>query len=166
MVKYPNRHDLQIPTHVLLGFCSVTFGWDIQDKNYTTPIEFAGEESSYYDFIAKVDLNSYRRIPWEDNVPFFLLNLYHPKTGKPLYCCPRNVLKSAVDDFETLGMKAYCGVEFEFFCFKGKEEEGSFQSWSCLIELNRNNRKFNRKRSCIAQTTHLGHVWLFHLTSS
>ncbi|KAG1152796.1 hypothetical protein G6F37_000837 [Rhizopus arrhizus] len=104
------------------GFCSVTFGWDIQDKNYTTPIEFAGEESSYYDFIAKVDLNSYRRIPWEDNVPFFLLNLYHPKTGKPLYCCPRNVLKSAVDDFETLGMKAYCGVEFEFFCFKETTE--------------------------------------------
>ncbi|KAG1447476.1 hypothetical protein G6F56_009249 [Rhizopus delemar] len=104
------------------GFCSVTYGWDIEDKNYTTPVEFAGEDSSYFDLIAKVDLESYRRIPWENNIPFFLLNLYHPTTKKPLYCCPRNVLKSAVDDFEEMGLKAYCGVEFEFFCFKENTE--------------------------------------------
>jgi glutamine synthetase len=70
--------------------------------------------------IAKVDLGSYRRIPWEDNIPFFLVSLYHPTTNKPLYCCPRNVLKSAVDSFAELGLIPYCGVEFEFFCFKGK----------------------------------------------
>lgn len=102
------------------GFCSVIFGWDIQDNPYTTPLEFAGKDCQFFDLIAKIDLGSFRRIPWENNVPFFFVSLFHPETGKPLYCCPRNVLQGAVDDFAQLGMTAYCGVEFEFFCFKGK----------------------------------------------
>lgn len=98
------------------------FGWDIQDKAYTSPLEFAGKDCQYSDLIAKVDLGSFRRIPWENNIPFFFVNLYHPTTNKPLYCCPRNVLKGAVDSFAELGLVPYCGVEFEFFCFKGKKQ--------------------------------------------
>lgn len=103
----------------IIGFCSVIFGWDIQDNNYTTPSEFAGKDCQYFDLIAKIDLSSYRRIPWENDIPFFFVSLYHPVTNKPLYCCPRNLLKSAVDQFNEIGLSPYCGVEFEFFCFKG-----------------------------------------------
>lgn len=105
---------------VPVGFCSVIFGWDLHDKVYSIRNEFASDDSQWFDFIAKVDLSSYRRIPWEDNMPFFLLYLYHPKTDKPLYCDPRSVLKDVCDSFhENYGLTPYSGVEFEFFCFKG-----------------------------------------------
>ncbi|KAI8340919.1 hypothetical protein BC941DRAFT_392655 [Chlamydoabsidia padenii] len=100
------------------GFCSVVFGWDILDKLYSTSVEFGGDDCQYPDLLAKVDLGSYRRIPWENNVPFFLLYLVHPTTNQPLYCCPRTCLRQAVDDFKGLGYTALSGVEFEFFCFK------------------------------------------------
>ncbi|KAI8992070.1 hypothetical protein BDF20DRAFT_811344 [Mycotypha africana] len=117
------------------GFCSVIFGWDILDKNYTEPGEFSGEECQYFDLLAKIDLSSFRRIPWEDNIPFFLVYLYHPTTGKPLYCCSRNVLKGAVDDLDQLGYTAYCGVEFEFFCFKENAESLDAKKYSHLTPL-------------------------------
>ncbi|CAO3625238.1 unnamed protein product [Cunninghamella blakesleeana] len=100
------------------GFCSVVFGWDIQDKMYTTKVEFGGDESKFPDLLAKVDLSSFRRIPWEKNIPFFLVYLHNPFTHEPFYCCPRSVLKSVVDNLKQLGYTALSGVEFEFFCFK------------------------------------------------
>ncbi|KAI8340228.1 hypothetical protein BC941DRAFT_419850 [Chlamydoabsidia padenii] len=100
------------------GFCSVVFGWDILDTLYTTDVEFGGDDCQYPDLLAQVDLSSYRRIPWERNIPFFFLYLVHPSTNKPLYCCPRTCLKQAVDDLNDLGYTALSGVEFEFFCFK------------------------------------------------
>ncbi|ORX50112.1 glutamine synthetase/guanido kinase [Hesseltinella vesiculosa] len=100
------------------GFCSVIFGWDIQDVVYTTDVEFGGDECQYPDMVAKVDLSSFRRIPWENNLAFFLVSLEHPETRAPLYACPRGCLKQAVTDLAELGYTAYSGVEFEFFCFK------------------------------------------------
>lgn len=117
------------------GFCSVIFGWDLHDKNYSTELEFSGKDCQYFDLVAKIDLSSYRRIPWEDNVPFFFVSLFHPETGKPLYCCPRNVLQGAVDDFAELGMSAYSGVEFEFFCFKETSESLADKGHSQLTPL-------------------------------
>jgi glutamine synthetase len=105
---------------MVLGFCSVVFGWDILDKLYSTDVEFGGDDCQYPDLLAKVDLSSYRRIPWEHNIPFFLLYLVHPTTNQPLYCCPRTCLRQVVDDFKEIGYTALSGVEFEFFCFQGK----------------------------------------------
>lgn len=117
----------------MIGFCSVIFGWDIQDTPYTTELEFSKEDCQFFDLIAKIDLESYRRIPWEDNMPFFFVSLWHPETDKPLYCCPRNILQGAVDDFAKLGMTAYCGVEFEFFCFKGMYNVIRMQCYVSMI---------------------------------
>jgi glutamine synthetase len=103
------------------GVCTALLGWDVQDHLYSMPNDYSGSRCSFNDMTAKIDLATFRRIPWEDNVPLFLINFHDPITGKPVACCPRNVLKSAVDDFEKeMGMTPYCGVEFEFYCFKGK----------------------------------------------
>ncbi|KAG1145607.1 hypothetical protein G6F37_002074 [Rhizopus arrhizus] len=101
------------------GVCTALLGWDVQDHLYSIPNDYSGSRCSFNDMTAKIDLATFRRIPWEDNVPLFLINFHDPITGKPVACCPRNVLKSAVDDFEKeMGMTPYCGVEFEFYCFK------------------------------------------------
>ncbi|CAO3590205.1 unnamed protein product [Absidia cylindrospora] len=100
------------------GFCSILFGWDILDKPYTTNVAFSNNEAQFSDLIAKVDLTSFRRIPWEDSIPFFLVYIVDPSTLQPLYCCPRTLLKQAVDDLNEAGYTAYAGIEFEFFCYK------------------------------------------------
>jgi len=65
-------------------------------------------------------LSTFRRIPWENDIPFFLLSFYDPKTRAPLAVCPRGVLKKVTDELASFGWEAMCGAEFEFFNLKGK----------------------------------------------
>ncbi|CAI2166810.1 8834_t:CDS:2 [Funneliformis geosporum] len=104
------------------GFCSVIFGWDMHDKTYSEELEVSNQENGYADIIAKVDISTYRRIPWENNIPFFLLSFYDPVTKEPLYVCPRGLLKNIITKYDALGLKPMCGVEFEFFNFNETPE--------------------------------------------
>ena len=61
------------------------------------------------------DLSSFRRIPWEDHVPFFLVSFFEPDTGDPLSACSRGLLKSAADKWEKHELKAMAGVSI-FHC--------------------------------------------------
>jgi len=106
------------------GFCSVIFGWDLHDKTYSQPTEISSPETGFSDIIAKIDLASFRRIPFEDNLPFFLVTFHYPN-GKPLEFCPRGVLHSVIEKFETSGMTPMAGIEFEFFNFQ--ETAGSLK---------------------------------------
>ncbi|ORZ18240.1 hypothetical protein BCR41DRAFT_385925 [Lobosporangium transversale] len=100
------------------GFCSVVFGWDMHDKTYEEDLSISNAENGYRDIIAIPDLSTFRRIPWEDNIPFFLLSFLDPKTREPLTVCPRGLLKRVTDELASLGWEAMCGAEFEFFNFK------------------------------------------------
>ena len=91
------------------GFCSVIFGWDMHDKPYFRESKISNKETGYRDILAVVDLNSYRRIPWEDDVPFFLLSFLDPDTGKPLFACPRSLLRGIVEKLERRGWGAMAG---------------------------------------------------------
>src|ERR1041385_7415092 len=55
----------------VMGFCDVVFGWDAGDAAYDNTT-YTGWHSGYPDARARVDLNTFRKIPWENNVPFFL----------------------------------------------------------------------------------------------
>ncbi|KAI9838906.1 MAG: hypothetical protein M1819_004114 [Sarea resinae] len=100
------------------GFCSVIFGWDMHDQTYFKELKISNKENGYHDIIAVPDLSSYRRIPWEDNVPFFLLSFFDPDTKAPLSACPRGLLKTASDKFSKMGLGAMAGAEYEFFQFR------------------------------------------------
>ncbi|KAG0273909.1 hypothetical protein BGZ95_010281 [Linnemannia exigua] len=100
------------------GFCSVIFGWDMHDKTYAEELSVSNAANGYKDIIAIPDLSTFRRIPWENNIPFFLLSFYDPKTRAPLAVCPRGVLKKVTDELASLGWEAMCGIEFEFYNFK------------------------------------------------
>jgi glutamine synthetase len=91
------------------GFCSVIFGWDMHDQTYFKELAISNKENGYRDLIAVPDLGSYRRIPWEDNVPFFLVSFLHPETRVPISACPRGLLRSAVERLERAGYKAMAG---------------------------------------------------------
>ena len=91
------------------GFCSVIFGWDMHDQTYFRELKISTKENGYRDVIAVPDLSSFRRIPWEDNVPFVLLRFLDPLTGKPVCACPRSLLKTIEDKLETRQMSAKAG---------------------------------------------------------
>lgn len=93
------------------GFCSVIFGWDMHDQTYFRELKISNKENGYRDVIAIPDLSSFRRIPWEDNVPFFLVSFYDPDTEEPLSACPRSLLKRQVDKLAKKSWGAMAGGE-------------------------------------------------------
>jgi glutamine synthetase len=95
------------------GFCSVIFGWDMHDQTYFKELKISNKENGYHDLIAIPDLSTFRRIPWEDDVPFFLVSFMDPDTMEPVSACPRGLLKVQLEKWKGLGMGAMAGGEFE-----------------------------------------------------
>lgn len=101
------------------GFCSVVFGWDMHDKTYFRELLISNAGNGYRDLLAKIDLQSFRRIPWEDSrpdtsgpvngVPFFLVTFHDPDSGKPIPPCPRGLLGTIVKKVEEKGWRAMAG---------------------------------------------------------
>jgi glutamine synthetase len=75
-----------------MGFCNVVFGWDSGDKSYNN-VSFTGWHTGYPDSDAFIDLNTFRGIPWENDLPFFLADFSNSE-GKGLPVCPRSLLKT------------------------------------------------------------------------
>ncbi|QHT67828.1 glutamine synthetase [Rhodocytophaga rosea] len=99
-----------------LGFCDVVFGWDAGDVAYDN-VKLTGWHTGYPDASAQLDLSTFRKIPWEQEVPFFL-GEFIDSQGKPAYFCPRQLLKRIKNDTEKEGYKAYFSQEFEWFNFR------------------------------------------------
>lgn len=96
------------------GFCSVIFGWDMHDQTYFKELKISNKENGYRDMVAEVDLSSFRRMPWENNVPFFLCSFREPE-GQSLSACPRSLLERAVQKIEAKGMGALAGGQSKIF---------------------------------------------------
>jgi glutamine synthetase len=100
------------------GFCDVVFGWDMNDQCYDNT-SLTGWHKGFPDAVARIDLGTFRNVPWDDNVPFFLGEFIAQKNGKevPLSICPRQLLKRVLKRAEKLGLLPMCGIEFEWFNF-------------------------------------------------
>ena len=114
--KYINKEKLLSSVASGFGFCSVVFGWDSSDACYDNTT-LTGWHTGFPDATARIDLATHRRIPWDDNVPFFLADFADAKGG-PLPICPRQVLKRVLGRAEKMGMQALTGVEYEWFNFR------------------------------------------------
>ena len=91
------------------GFCSVVFGWDMHDMTYIRELKISNKENGYHDITAIVDLKSFRRIPWENNIPFFLISFQDPDTGESVSACPRSFLGRALSKLADQGYGAMAG---------------------------------------------------------
>ncbi|MEC9070991.1 MAG: glutamine synthetase family protein, partial [Myxococcota bacterium] len=105
-----------------LGFCDVIFGWDSQDELYEdVGITLTGWHSGYPDLTATIDPATERRVPWDRNIPFFLLD-FALQDGSPYPASPRQVLKGVVARAAEAGFSARFAGEFEFFIFNEDSE--------------------------------------------
>ncbi len=98
------------------GFCNVVFGWDSSDVCYDN-VQYTGWHTGYPDANARVDLSTYRQIPWDNQVPFMLADFIND-ADQPLRICPRQVLKRQQQKASDLGFQAKVGLEFEWFNFQ------------------------------------------------
>ena len=100
------------------GFCNVIFGWDSSDVCYEDAgIEYTGWHSGYPDAEARIDPKTFRRVPWDNNVPFVLADFVNEK-GKALSICPRRLLRGVESRAKDAGYEAVFGMEFEWFNFR------------------------------------------------
>ncbi len=96
-------------------FCDVIFGWDAGDVCYDN-VSYTGWHTGYPDTQAQLDINTFRKIPWENDVPFFLGDMLDSK-GAPSKVCPRQLLKQVNAQVEKMGFSAVFSQEFEWFNF-------------------------------------------------
>lgn len=97
------------------GFCDVVFGWDSSDQCYDNT-SVTGWQHGFPDALARLDLNTARNVPWDNNVPFFIGEFVN-SDGTPHPLCPRQTLKKVLKRAEKLGVNPMCGMEFEWFNF-------------------------------------------------
>jgi len=95
------------------SFCDVIFGWDASDVCYDN-CNYTGWHSGYPDSPARIDLTTFRKIPWENDLPFFLGELIDAN-GNPAEVCPRQLLKKILKDANKMGYTPYASQEFEWF---------------------------------------------------
>jgi glutamine synthetase len=97
------------------GFCDVVFGWDMMDVCYDNT-KVTGWHRGFPDAMVRLDLDTYRTVPWDDHVPF-VLGEFVTAAGGPYPICPRQILRRVLKRAEKLGLRAMCGMEFEWFNF-------------------------------------------------
>jgi glutamine synthetase len=120
------------------GFCDVVFGWDSGDQAYDNGA-FTGWHTGYPDAMAVIDPGTFRRVPWEGGLPFFLADFRAGPAGAraagdsagagvngaasgdgvgdALPVCPRGLLKKVVQQAAAEGYTAFFSQEFEWFNF-------------------------------------------------
>lgn len=117
--KYIHKEKFYSAAESGFGFCDVVFGWDSMDVTYDNTT-LTGWHKGFPDAVAKLDLGTFRTVPWDGGVPFFLGEFIETKDGReqPLPICPRQVLKRVLRRAEKLGVVPMCGMEFEWFNFR------------------------------------------------
>ena len=119
--KYIHKNKFLDTIDKNIGLCDVIFGWDSGDICYDNS-ELTGWHTGYPDAKAKIDVSTFRRIPWENSIPFFLTDFSEDEKYATT-SCPRSLLKRINHDCESLGFKAMFAQEFEWFNFKGTPNE-------------------------------------------
>jgi len=98
------------------GFCDVIFGWDVADTLYDNAT-VTGWKTGYPDALARIDLDSFRVLPYEPDTACFLVD-FHLPNGKPHPACPRSLLERVAARAEASGYRPRFSGEFEFWVFR------------------------------------------------
>jgi len=114
--KYVSLDKFRAAAEGGLGFCDVIFGWDVADMLYDNAL-VTGWHTGYPDALARIDLDTFRVIPWEPDTACFLLDFY-TRDGRPHPASPRALLRAVVERAARAGFRAVMSFEYEFFLFR------------------------------------------------
>jgi glutamine synthetase len=103
------------------GFCDVVFGWDSSDTAYDNG-KFTGWHTGYPDAKVKLDPATFRKIPWERDLPM-ILGDFCDEAGQSIEICPRGLLKTIREACLVSGIQPIFSQEFEWFNFQETPQE-------------------------------------------
>lgn len=115
------------------SFCDVIFGWDAADALYDRST-YTGWHTGFPDSPARLDPDTFRTIPWEQDLPFLLGELTTPDGG-PSPVCPRQLLKSIRDQARQAGFEPVFAQEFEWFNFEETPASAQAKHYQGLTPL-------------------------------
>jgi glutamine synthetase len=72
--KYISVDKFETAANEGLGFCDVIFGWDLSDT-LCENLAHTGWHTGYPDAWGRIDLDTFRILPWEPGTAFFLFDL-------------------------------------------------------------------------------------------
>ena len=159
--KYIHTDKFESAMQGGFGFCNVVFGWDINDLSYEG-IDYTGWHTGYPDASATIDTETFRQVPWDNDVPFLLADFSNDTNGAQ-NICPRSLLKKVRAKANDMGFQATFAQEYEWFNFNESPESlqekyyvnpqpitpGMF-GYS-LIRSSRNNEFFNELFDLLAK---------------
>lgn len=116
-----------------MGFCDVIYGWDAADMVYDN-VSFTGWHTGYPDCPARLDISTFRKIPWENELPFFLGELIDAK-GDPSPICPRQLLKKILTETGKQGYSPIFSQEFEWYNFAETPKSANDKQFKNLVPL-------------------------------
>lgn len=131
--KYISTEKFLSVIDTATGFCDVVFGWDAADVAYDNA-SYTGWHTGYPDCPATVDLATFRKIPWEADLPFFLGD-FLTTDGKPSPVCPRQLLKKVLADAEAMNLSPTFSQEFEWFNFAETPQSAAGKGFRNLTPL-------------------------------
>ncbi|MGZ3872993.1 MAG: glutamine synthetase family protein [Mucilaginibacter sp.] len=115
------------------GFCDVVFGWDSSDTCYDN-IKLTGWHTGYPDQMCRIDLSTFRTVPWDNDIPFFLGD-FSKADGNDLPACGRSLLKRISNQCDEMGFHPEFAQEFEWFNFRETPQSLQDKSFTNLESL-------------------------------
>lgn len=114
--KYLSMDKFESLARSSAGFCDCIFGWDVNDQLYDNG-SFSSWDKGFPDTTYRIDLDTIRALPYEDQVAFFLAELVPPEGSAYHPICPRNLLARVIHLLDDRGFTVNMAFEYEVFLF-------------------------------------------------
>src|SRR5918998_2391610 len=101
--------------------CNYLLAVDVE-MNTVEGYEMSSWERGYGDFVFKPDMDTLRRVPWQEGTALVTCDLVW-EDGSPVVASPRQVLKRQLERLSERGLEAFVGTELEFLVFMDTYEE-------------------------------------------
>jgi glutamine synthetase len=101
--------------------CNYLLAVDVE-MNTVEGYAMSSWERGYGDFVFKPDLDTLRRVPWQEGTALVTCDLLW-EDGSPVVASPRQVLKRQLGRLSERGLEAFVGTELEFIAFMDSYEE-------------------------------------------
>jgi glutamine synthetase len=101
--------------------CNYLLAVDVE-MNTVEGYAMSSWERGYGDFVFKPDLDTLRRVPWQEGTALVTCDLLW-EDGTPVVASPRQVLKRQLERLSERGLEAWVGTELEFLVFMDSYEQ-------------------------------------------
>jgi glutamine synthetase len=114
--------------------CNYLLAVDVE-MNTVSGYEMSSWDVGYADFALHPDLDTLRRIPWQEGAVLVLCDVQW-LDGKDVAASPRQILRKQIENLRALDMKALVGTELEFILFNDSYENAWSKGYRDLTPAN------------------------------